>query len=576
METLAPPAIEAVKSEKIKFIPKRFDKIYFNWMNNIKDWCISRQLWWGHRIPAYYCEKCGEAVVSPSAPAKCPSCGAGSGAAAFRQDDDVLDTWFSSALWPFSTLGFPNDSEDLSYFYPTDVLVTAYDIIFFWVARMIFSGLEQTGKPPFKDVFIHGIIRDELGRKMSKSLGNGIDPMEIIEKYGADTLRLSLVSGVSSGGDMRFSTEKIEGCRNFINKLWNASRYVLLNSEKIKIKPLSECALNNADKWILSKFNDTAKRANAGIEKYEFGAAAATLQEFVRSDFCDWYIELSKPMLYSEQDEKRNDTLNVLSYVLKGILKLLHPFIPFVTEEIYLNLPEAEDTLMLSRYPEFDKKLSFSGAAAETEKLTAAISAIRNVRTQNNVPDNRRVDMLVQTGIAKKRFEDYRLYVEKLCNCKLETVNGGANAAAVNGVVGKAASAATDAKETGAKVSGSKRVNKKATVTKGGIAANGEGANTAAKTEATGGAASAKNVEIITEIGRFIIPLKNLVDFGRERERLQKEIELSRAELDRARQKLSNAGFTGKAPKVLIDAEKEKAEKFKTQIKRLEEQLKNF
>ena len=344
MEPLAKPAIKAVRDKKTVFIPQRFSKIYFNWMENIKDWCISRQLWWGHRIPAYYCEECGEMVVSEEAPTKCPKCGC----THFKQDEDVLDTWFSSALWPFSTLGYPEQTEDLKYFYPNSLLVTAYDIIFFWVARMIFSGIEHMGEVPFPEVLIHGIVRDKYGRKMSKSLGNGIDPLQIIDQYGADSLRYSLTQGIAPGSDTRYIDEKTESARNFINKIWNASRFVLMNAEGKQIPKMGDFRLNDSDKWILSKLNATIKDVTKNLTKYELGLASAKLYDFVWSDFCDWYIELSKTTLYGDDEQKKLNTLSVLLYVLENILKLMHPFIPFVTEEIYQNLPTTKGTIVLA------------------------------------------------------------------------------------------------------------------------------------------------------------------------------------------------------------------------------------
>jgi len=344
MEPLAKPAIDVVKKKKVEFIPARFSKVYFNWMENIKDWCISRKLWWGHRIPAYYCEECGHMVVSEEAPTKCPKCSSTS----FRQDEDVLDTWFSSALWPFSTLGYPEKTKDLKYFYPTSLLVTAYDIIFFWVARMIFSGLEHMGEIPFPEVLIHGIVRDSQGRKMSKSLGNGIDPLEIIENYGADSLRFSLVQGLAPGNDTRYTDQKTEFSRNFMNKLWNASRFVLLNLKGVKLKELGTFRLTNADKWILSRMNRAIKEITANLEKYELGNAAAKLYDFVWTEFCDWYIELAKVTLYGDSEDKKVNTLSVLVYALENILKLMHPFVPFITEEIYKNLPTAKKSIVVS------------------------------------------------------------------------------------------------------------------------------------------------------------------------------------------------------------------------------------
>ncbi|MEG2457111.1 MAG: class I tRNA ligase family protein, partial [Clostridia bacterium] len=324
MKPLAKPAIKAVKTKKIEFIPQRFDKTYFNWMENIKDWCISRQLWWGHRIPAYYCSDCGEMVVAKAMPTVCPKCGG----VHFKQDEDVLDTWFSSALWPFSTLGYPSETADLKYFYPTSVLVTAYDIIFFWVARMIFSGIEFMNEIPFSEVLIHGLVRDAQGRKMSKSLNNGVDPLQIIDKYGADTLRFSLASGIAPGSDTRFIEEKVESARNFMNKIWNASRFVIMNTEGKEIKNIADIRLNNADKWIMSKLNNVIKEATVNLNKYEIGLATSKMYDFVWNDFCDWYIEASKPMLYGTNERARTNSLTVLNYVLDTVLRLLHPVIP--------------------------------------------------------------------------------------------------------------------------------------------------------------------------------------------------------------------------------------------------------
>ena len=397
MESLAKPAIEAVRNKSIKFTPKRFTKTYYNWMENIKDWCISRQLWWGHRIPAYYCDECGELVVAETAPVKCPECGC----THFKQDEDVLDTWFSSALWPFSTLGFPEHTPDYDYFYPTDTLITAYDIIFFWVARMIFSGIEHTGKVPFKDVLIHGIVRDSEGRKMSKSLGNGIDPLEIIDKYGADTLRFSLVNGVSAGNDTRFSQDKIEGTRNFINKLWNASRFVLMNAENAEIKELSDCKLNVADKWIISKLNDTVKAVTLNMEKFEIGLAATFAHDFLWYDFCDWYIELSKPALYGENERVKSDTVSVLIYVLKQSLKLLHPIIPFITEEIYSNIPGVTESIMVQDYPKYNSKFTYRKDKAAAETVMAIIKGLRNLRATVNAPMSKKVDLFIVTENEK-------------------------------------------------------------------------------------------------------------------------------------------------------------------------------
>ena len=498
MEGLAKPAIAAVRKKSIQFNPDRFTKVYYNWMENVRDWCISRQLWWGHRIPAYYCEDCGETVVAKEMPTVCPKCGGKK----FRQDEDVLDTWFSSALWPFSTLGYPDDTEDLRYFYPTDVLVTAYDIIFFWVARMIFSGIKHMGRIPFKDVLIHGIVRDSQGRKMSKSLGNGIDPIEIIENYGADTLRYCLLNGISAGSDIRYSPEKLEGCRNFINKIWNASRFALLNCEGVEVKKeLSECKLGVADKWIVSKLNTVVREVTVNMEKYEIGLACAALQDFVWSDFCDWYIEFCKPTLYGEDAKKKQDTVSVLCYVLKNMLKLLHPFIPFVTEEIYSHLPGTEGSIMVSEFPRYNTKFSYRKERAAMEKIMDVVKSVRAIKLETGAAPSAKVDLFVVTE-SKKLLSDCSLYLNKLCN------------------VGKIAFISS-------------------------------------KDELT-----EKVVSKILDGFELYIPLGELVDTEKEIARLKAEIEKTENEIARANGKLSNQGFVSKAPKALIEGEKAKVQKF--------------
>lgn len=496
MEPLARPAIDAVKNKSIKFTPKRFTKIYYNWMENVRDWCISRQLWWGHRIPAYYCEECGETVVAESAPQKCPKCGC----THFKQDEDVLDTWFSSALWPFSTLGYPDETKDLDYFYPTDTLITAYDIIFFWVARMIFSGIEHTGRIPFKDVLIHGIVRDSQGRKMSKSLGNGIDPLEIIDKYGADTLRFSLVSGVSAGNDIRFSLDKVEGTRNFVNKLWNASRFVLLNCDGMTVKELSDCKLSVADKWIISRLNDTIKRVTLNMEKFEIGLAAATAHDFVWYDFCDWYIELSKPALYSDDSVVKNDTLNVLCYVLTQSLKLLHPIIPFITEEIYRNVPGTNGTIMLADYPRYNSKFTYRKDKAEAETVMEIIKGLRNLRAEVNAPMSKKIDLFVVTE-NKKLIKHTASYIEKLAGVnKIEFIKG-----------------KSDLKQ--------------------------------------------KVLSVMLAGFELYVPLGELVDVEKEIARLNGELKKVRSDIEFSQKRLSNPGFAAKAPKQVVDSEHEKLEK---------------
>ena len=497
MEPLAKPAIDVVRKKSVKFIPDRFSKIYFNWMENVKDWCISRQLWWGHRIPAYYCEDCGEMIISKEDVKVCPKCNS----TKIRQDEDVLDTWFSSALWPFSTLGYPDNTEDLNYFYPTDVLVTGYDIIFFWVARMVFSGLEHMKRIPFKDVLIHGLVRDSQGRKMSKSLGNGIDPTEIIAKYGADTLRFSLINGVAAGSDMRFSDEKIEGARNFMNKIWNASRFVLLNAEGKKVSPISECKLNVADKWIISKLNKIVKDVTINMEKYEMGVALANLYDFVWNDFCDWYIELTKPVLYGENEKAINDTISVLIYVLTNVLKLLHPFVPFITEQIYKSLPGSKGSIMVSDFPRYNAKQNYPASIKEIETIKEIIKSIRNIKAKVGAAPSKKVNLLVITE-NKKAIKSGSIYVKKLAGVEEITI-----------------------------------IEDKKTITE-------------------------KVVSQVIDGAEIFIPLGELVDFEKELKRLEGELKSVENEIARASGKLSNNGFLEKAPKQLVDAEREKLNKF--------------
>ncbi|MBQ2712122.1 MAG: valine--tRNA ligase, partial [Clostridia bacterium] len=495
MKPLAEPAIATVKNKEIKFIPKRFEKIYFNWMNNIRDWCISRQLWWGHRIPAWYCDKCGKMTVSETDITVCPHCGG-----ALRQDEDVLDTWFSSALWPFSTLGYPDKTEDLEYFYPTDVLVTAYDIIFFWVARMIFSGLEHMQEIPFKDILITGLVRDEQGRKMSKSLGNGIDPLEIIDRYGADTLRFSLLNGVAPGSDTRFSERKVEGCRNFVNKLWNASRFVLLNCEGHEIKPLSEVKLSLADRWILKRMNDVVRTVTRNMEKYELGLATAAVYDFMWTEFCDWYIEMAKPMLYGVDEQKRSDTLSVLVHVLKVTLQLLHPFVPFVTEEIWKNVPTAEGSIMMSTFPVYDKKLNYAKHAKTMSQMMDLIRSIRNVRAELGVVPSKRTKLFIAAGANKRAVSSCSLYLEKLASAS-ELIF-------------------VESKEQ-----------------------IGE-----------------ETMSVTSPLCDVYLALGELVDRQKEIERLTEELAHAQAEIDRAEKMLANKGFTDKAPKAVVDTTREKLE----------------
>lgn len=393
MEPLSKPAIDVVKNGKIKFIPEHFDKTYFHWMENIKDWCISRQLWWGHRIPAYYCLDCGETIVAKEKPDKCPKCQSSN----LKQDEDTLDTWFSSALWPFSTLGWPEKTKDLENYFPTDVLVTGYDIIFFWVARMIFSSLEQTGEIPFHTVFIHGIVRDALGRKMSKSLGNGIDPLELIDKYGADALRFSLVIGNAPGNDIRYSEDKVLSARNFANKIYNAARFIQMNLEDDELNPLPK-NLQTEDKWLLHGINDLAKQVNDNIDNFEIGTAVSKIYDFIWNVFCDWYIELSKSRLNSENEETREEVLSVLVFALTKLLKLLHPVMPFITESLFLSLPHKEDSIMIAKYPVFDKSLEFSNEFNDFEKVIDALKAVRSFRTGMNIPKKKSISLYIKSN----------------------------------------------------------------------------------------------------------------------------------------------------------------------------------
>ncbi len=512
MQPLADPAIDVVRKKSVKFVPDRFSKIYFNWMENVKDWCISRQLWWGHRIPAYYCDDCGEMTISKEDVKVCPKCGG----AKIRQDEDVLDTWFSSALWPFSTLGYPEMTEDLKYFYPTDVLVTGYDIIFFWVARMIFSGLEHMKRIPFKDVLIHGLVRDSQGRKMSKSLGNGIDPTEIISQYGADTLRFSLINGVAAGSDMRFSNEKIEGARNFMNKIWNASRFVILNTEGKKIKEnIKECKLNVADKWIITKLNKTIREVTVNMEKYEMGVALALLYDFVWNDFCDWYIELTKPVLYGEDENKRVDTVSVLVYVLKEILKLMHPFTPFITEKIYKSIPTANGPLMLADFPRYNVKLNYSASVKEMTPVQEIIKNIRNIKAKTGAAPSKKVKMYIKTE-NKKPIRIGSVYIEKLAG-----------------------------------VSEIQFIEDKSVLTE-------------------------KVISQVIEGMEFFIPLGELVDLKQEALRLKDELATVEKEIARASGKLANNGFLDKAPKSLVESERAKLNKYIDMREKLLAQIKDL
>ncbi len=509
MKPLAEPAIKAVRSKRIEFIPKRFEKTYFNWMENIKDWCISRQLWWGHRIPAYYCDDCGEMVVSKTKVDVCPKCGG-----KMHQDEDVLDTWFSSALWPFSTLGFPKKNKDLKYFYPTNVLVTAYDIIFFWVARMIFSGIEFMEEVPFSEVLIHGIVRDAQGRKMSKSLGNGIDPLEIIDKYGADALRFSLASGIAPGSDTRFTEGKIESCRNFVNKLWNAARFVIMN-----IKEDDDLSyptrLNGADKWILTRLNDVIKDVTINLNKYEIGLAAAKLYDFTWSEFCDWYIEMSKGMLYSDDKKQHTHAIAMLTYVLGEILKLLHPFIPFITEEIYSKYAPKGSVLMVQDWPSYNKHKVFRKEEKNFEGLRDIVVAIRNLRNEMNVAPSKKISAYIIANDEKFMTSAVQ-YIKKLAN-----------------------------------VSDVSFIKDKSEVTE-------------------------RVSAIVTHDAELLIPMGELVDEAKEIERINKEIAQTEAEIAKTKGLLSNSGFTSKAPQNLIDKEREKLAKALEKLDKLKDKLAMF
>ncbi len=511
MEPLARPAIDAVTDKKTTFIPERFAKIYYNWMENVRDWCISRQLWWGHRIPVWYCPDCGKVICSKTDPDCCPDCGS----TKIYQDEDVLDTWFSSALWPFSTLGYPDDTSDLEYFYPTDVLVTGYDIIFFWVARMIFSGLEHMRKVPFRDVLIHGLVRDEQGRKMSKSLGNGVDPLEVIDKYGADSLRFSLLQGVAPGNDTRYSDGKVEACRNFMNKIWNASRYVIMNCEGRNIRPVTEIKLNAADKWIISRLQSAIRDVTLMLNKFELGIACQIMYDFMWSDFCDWYIELTKPALWSDDDAKKDAAVSVLYFVLDNALRLLHPFIPFITEEIYQNLPLTNGSIMVAPFPRYNSKLAYKKEAAAFVGIMDIIKAIREAKLETGCAPSKKVNVFLTTD-AKRLLQS-----NAECICKL------AGAESVKVV--------SSQEEAGEKL-----------VTK------------------------------VTGAGTLFIPMGELVDADKERERLNGELEKVMSEISRADGKLNNHGFVAKAPKKLVDAEREKLNKFMEMRDKILDQLKNL
>ena len=506
MDELIKPAVKAVKEGEIKLIPERMEKTYFNWTDNIRDWCISRQLWWGHRIPAYYCDECGETVVAREMPGKCPKCGG----THFTQDPDTLDTWFSSALWPFSTLGWPEKTEDLAYFYPTDVLVTGYDIIFFWVIRMIFSGYENMGERPFKTVLFHGLVRDSQGRKMSKSLGNGIDPLEIIKNYGADALRLTLITGNAPGNDMRFYNERVEASRNFANKIWNASRFIMMNmGDSDPVKP-APAELKPVDRWILSKCNTLIKDATDNMEKFELGVAVQKVYDFIWDEFCDWYIEMVKPRLYSDTDAAdKNAALWTLKHVCIEALKLLHPYMPFVTEEIFTTIQDEEESIMVSKWPEFSDEFSFASDEKSIETIKEAVRAIRNVRISMNVAPSRKAKVFVVSKDAdiRKIFTDGELFFKSL-------------------------SYASDV-----------------------------------EIRAEKGDISDNAVSVVIAGANLYLPFEELVDIDKEIERLTKEKERLQAEIARSNGMLSNEKFVSKAPAAKVAEEKEKLAKYENMLK---------
>ena len=516
MEEMAKPAINAIKTGELKFVPESYSKTYLHWLENIRDWCISRQLWWGHRIPAYYCDECGEIVVSKGMPSVCPKCGC----THFTQDPDTLDTWFSSALWPFSTLGWPEKTEELDYFYPTDVLVTGYDIIFFWVIRMVFSGYEQTGKAPFHTVLIHGLVRDSQGRKMSKSLGNGIDPLEVIDKYGADALRLTLITGNAPGNDMRFYWERVESSRNFANKVWNASRFMLMNFEQaaekgISIDGVSLADLTQADKWILSKMNRLTKDVTENIDKYELGIAVSKIYDFIWEEFCDWYIEMVKPRLYNDEDKTKAAALWTLKTVLIDALKLLHPYMPFITEEIFCNVQNEEESIMISKWPEYKDEWNFEEDEKAVELIKEAVRGIRNTRTGMNVPPSRKAKVFVVSESEEVRniFENSKAFFATL----------------------------------------------------------GYASEVAVQSDKTGIAEDA--VSVLIHQAALYMPFADLVDIDKEIERLTKEEDKMNKEIKRAQGMLSNPKFVDKAPADKVQAEKDKLEKYTQMLAQIQERL---
>ncbi len=510
MKELAAPAIEAVKNGDTKFVPEHFDKTYFHWLEGIKDWCISRQLWWGHRIPAFYCDECGEMVVTKEESAVCPKCGK-----PMRQDPDTLDTWFSSALWPFSTLGWPEKTPELEYFYPTDVLVTGYDIIFFWVVRMMFSGLEHMGEVPFKNVLIHGLVRDSQGRKMSKSLGNGIDPLEVIDKYGADALRLTLVTGNAPGNDMRFYWERVEASRNFANKVWNASRFIMMNLDKAEGKKVSLDELTPADKWILSKLNTLAEDVTENMENFDLGVAVGKIYDFIWEEFCDWYIEMVKPRLYNDADTTKAAALYTLKTVLIESLKLLHPYMPFITEEIFCNLQDDEESIMISEWPVYREEYNFPVEENAIETIKEAVRGIRNMRTSMNVAPSRKAKVYVvsQDAALREIFENGKVFFASLGYASEVIIQDG----------------------------------------KDGIDSDA--------------------VSVVIPNGTIYMPFAELVDIAKEIERLEAEEKRLTGELARVNGMLSNERFVSKAPAAKIQEEKDKLEKYTQMMEQVKERL---
>ena len=515
MKEMGEAAIKTLQDGNLTFVPERFDKIYMHWLENIRDWCISRQLWWGHRIPAYYCDSCGETVVAREMPSVCPKCGCEH----LTQDEDTLDTWFSSALWPFSTLGWPDNTEELNYFYPTDVLVTGYDIIFFWVIRMVFSGLEQTGKTPFHHVLIHGLVRDSQGRKMSKSLGNGIDPLEVIDKYGADALRLTLMTGNAPGNDMRFYWERVEASRNFANKVWNASRFIMMNLEKAEVpQEIDLSTLTGADKWILSKVNKLAEEVTENMDKYELGIAVQKVYDFIWEEFCDWYIEMVKPRLYNEEDTTKAAALWTLKTVLGNALKLLHPYMPFITEEIYCTLRPEEESIMIASWPERKAEWDFEADEEAVEIIKEAVRSIRNVRTGMNVPPSKKAKVFVvsEDEAIRETFENGKVFF---------------------GTLGYASEVVVQADKAG--------IDEDA-------------------------------VSAVTSKAVIYMPFAELVDIEKEVERLHKEEEKLNKELARVKGMLSNERFVSKAPESKVAEEKAKLEKYTNMMEQVKERLKQL